>query len=622
MADIKGPDLTTIKKRRRVSLYRIDTNNPPSAIDDALDELSVDGLVPKYSYWEYFSLRYLSYLLRPAGLASIIVLAVALTSALVNYNQQIERGCVKMRNVYVWEKADVPAGMCRIKNEEGCKNYTNLDEFGEIKSYVRIKTPSKPYNEAFKPTTCIENPREREYYNILYGVLQSTMIFMLVMTLDTGIEKYREEIRLYEVLTGHIKSLTMFITHLTYDAQKYERDEDTIKYKDDVKDHYAKLRCVIAVLAPAARLVLKGKRLAWCSTEATAYAQADKLETRKRYRKRNSRDSYLDDCSFSLRKCECNASSVLCCRPCFNRDYRRVPMPWSKHEQIKKALKEGNWEQFFNYRVPENKRNTYKNLLKAISPSALEFALFNKVTTIQETTDMDLFDTLATVLLDEIMVVSENALGFGNDEGSAVMSAVYAKWDAMYAAWGDMSSIKTYDEPNHVHIYRMLMLVGYAILMPFNYIKYVRDSDEFLLYMLWVVVDMMVFLVMWYIAYAIRNPFADVRCMNGVKATSAKTQEQVLKLLKHQLCFEMKDYKKGRYGYGIGDGRAIGFDKIVNPKARENWNKALLRIDVEKGVKDINKKPPPPPPEEEERKAGQKDENGDRNLRYRGGLNF
>ena len=91
MADIKGPDLTTIKKRRRVSLYRIDTNNPPSAIDDALDELSVDGLVPKYSYWEYFSLRYLSYLLRPAGLASIIVLAVALTSALVNYNQQIEK---------------------------------------------------------------------------------------------------------------------------------------------------------------------------------------------------------------------------------------------------------------------------------------------------------------------------------------------------------------------------------------------------------------------------------------------------------------------------------------------------------------------------------------------------
>ena len=620
MADIKGPDLATIKKRRRFSAYRFATNDDEVELNNALDELSVDGLVPKYSYWEYFSLRYLSYLLRPAGLASIIVLAVALTSALVNYNQQIERGCVKMSNVYVWEKADVPAGMCRIKNEEGCKNYTNLDEFGEVKSYVRIKTPSKSYNEAFKPTTCIESPREREYYNILYGVLQSTMIFMLVMTLDTGISKYREEIRLYEVLTGHIKSLTMFITHLTYDAQKYERGEGTIKYKDDVKDHYAKLRCVIAVLAPAARLVLKGKQLAWCSTEATPYAQADKLETRKRYRTRNSKDSSLDDCSFSLRKCECNASSLLCCRYLFNRKYRRVRMPWSKYLEIKNALEtKSDWKKQFDCRVPEGDAPKYKNLLKAIKPSALEFALYNKVKTIQDTTDMDLFDTLATVLLDEIMVVSENALGFGNDEGSAVMSAVYAKWDAMYAAWGDMSSIKTYDEPNHVHIYRMLMLVGYAILMPFNYIQYVRDSDELLLYMLWVIVDMMVFLVMWYIAYAIRNPFADVRCMNGVKATSAKTQEQVLKLLKHQLCFEMKDYTKGRYGYGIGDGKAIGLDKIDNPRVRENWNKALNQIDK------IKKIPPPPPPyPEEETKAGQKDKDGDggSNLRFRGGLNF
>ena len=422
MADIKGPDLATIKKRRRFSAYRFATNDDEVELNNALDELSVDGLVPKYSYWEYFSLRYLSYLLRPAGLASIIVLAVALTSALVNYNQQIERGCVKMSNVYVWEKADVPAGMCRIKNEEGCKNYTNLDEFGEVKSYVRIKTPSKSYNEAFKPTTCIESPREREYYNILYGVLQSTMIFMLVMTLDTGISKYREEIRLYEVLTGHIKSLTMFITHLTYDAQKYERGEGTIKYKDDVKDHYAKLRCVIAVLAPAARLVLKGKQLAWCSTEATPYAQADKLETRKRYRTRNSKDSSLDDCSFSLRKCECNASSLLCCRYLFNRKYRRVRMPWSKYLEIKNALEtKSDWKKQFDCRVPEGDAPKYKNLLKAIKPSALEFALYNKVKTIQDTTDMDLFDTLATVLLDEIMVVSENALGFGNDEGSAVM---------------------------------------------------------------------------------------------------------------------------------------------------------------------------------------------------------
>jgi hypothetical protein len=93
MGDVNN--VATIKKRRRASVYRLDTNGNQDAYDEALDELSVDGLVPKYSYWEYFSLRYLSYLLRPAGLASIIVLTVALTSALVIYINKLKEAVLR-----------------------------------------------------------------------------------------------------------------------------------------------------------------------------------------------------------------------------------------------------------------------------------------------------------------------------------------------------------------------------------------------------------------------------------------------------------------------------------------------------------------------------------------------
>ena len=50
MADIKGPDLATIRKRRRLSINRSDTNNNEAEHNTALNDVSVDGLVPKYSY--------------------------------------------------------------------------------------------------------------------------------------------------------------------------------------------------------------------------------------------------------------------------------------------------------------------------------------------------------------------------------------------------------------------------------------------------------------------------------------------------------------------------------------------------------------------------------------------
>lgn len=549
---------TRSKRRRRVSLARFTDDKTPEVkaqnIIDALNEIATDGFEPNYSRCETVVLRYISFVLRPTGLAIYLVLATTWISALTISNNRIEQNCDYMTNVYVWEPTEVPLGFDSV-------TYNNLNEYGEVKSYKRLKTV-KTYNTSFKPTDCIEDPPEREYYFVLYGVLQSTMIFMMVMTLETGLTKYREEITLYETLTSHIKSLAMFITHLTYDKQKYKYTEsggdETLQYKEDVKDHYAKIRCILAVMAPAARLVLKGDYYDGFFSRPKPYADVKQLETVKRYRKRNSTDRGTDDCNINIWSNKCDISYILCLRFCFPRKYRRVKMPWSKYNTIRKATNNNeNWKQYLDNRVPVGQENVYLNYLKAIRPSQLEYTLFQKVEFIQNRTDLDLFDTLSTVLLDEIMVISENSLGFGNDEGSAVMSAVYAKWDAMYSAWGDMTTVKSYNEPNHIHIYRLAMLLGYAILMPFSYVKYIEESDDVLLYICWVSLDISVFLVMWYIAYAIRNPFMDVRCMNGVKYNSAMTQTQVLNLLKFQKDFEIRDYKGGRYGWNYNNGTPI-----------------------------------------------------------------
>ena len=91
-------------------------------------------------------------------------------------------------------------------------------------------------------------------------------------------------------------------------------------------------------------------------------------------------------------------------------------MPWSKYNTIREATNDNkNWKQYLNNRVPEGQEKVYLNYLKAIRPSQLEYTLFQKVEFIQNRTDLDLFDTLSTVLLDEIMVISENSLGFGKE---------------------------------------------------------------------------------------------------------------------------------------------------------------------------------------------------------------
>ena len=377
-------------------------------------------------------------------------------------------------------------------------------------------------------------------------------------------------------MAGDVKAMAMFMVHLTYDSEKYNRLPDQkLEWKPDVEKQFEKIRVLLAVITPVARVVLKGKRIqsgcmGWWCRKYEIEAKVTELETHKNYIKIPKGEKN----TFPLRLFAC-WDERSCCgiwKSCFNcgctcrsswwcsLKYRRWKFKWSEYETIarvlrtdynKQKIKELNLNIVFPRDVDERGYwASYQIQLEKHGPTTYEISLYKKINKIQQISGLDLFETLMTVLLDEIIKVSENELGFGKDEGSAVMSAVYTKWDSIYAAWGEMASIKSYREPLVVHLYRAIMLGVYAVFVPYNYSisltsdtsLNVFDSTFPFSYFAYIIADVAFFSVMWSIAYSIRNPFKDVKFMRGVKPIASATQHQILNLMKGQASFDNSDY--------------------------------------------------------------------------------
>lgn len=487
--------------------------------------------------------------------ACYLIILIAIVSAVIIGNTRIfdlqQSKCPSLQEKYIWEP--------------------KIGRYGKLSHMSQSAT-----NQTVIDKDCLDTTIDHEYSGILYGVIQATMVFMLTMTLGTGLTKYKEEIRLFEALAGDVKAMAMFMVHLTYDAEKYNRGPDQkLEWKPDVEKQYEKIRVLLAVITPVARIVLKGNRLksgctGWWFRKYEIEAHVKELETHKNYVKIPKGEKN----TFPLRLFAC-WDDKSCCgiwKSCFNcgcrcppnwwcsLKYRRWKFKWSEYETIDKAVELGFDRGKIKQLVPDlifpsgvSERgywNSYQAQLQKHGPTTYEVSLYKKIYNIQKTSGLDLFETLMTVLLDEIIKVSENELGFGKDEGSAVMSAVYTKWDSIYAAWGEMASIKSYREPLVVHLYRAVMLGVYAVFVPYNYsIKLSRNTsmnifdNEFpYSYFLYVIADVAFFSIMWSIAYSIRNPFKDVKFMRGVKPISSATQHQILNLMKGQVSFDNSDY--------------------------------------------------------------------------------
>ena len=438
--------------------------------------------------------------------------------------------------------------------------------------------------------SCYTSDPDLEYMKKVYSTIQAVMVFMLTMTLGSGIAKYKEEIRLFEALSGDVKALAMFLVHMSVDKEKYElATDEKLVFKNDVRFMFERVRKLLGVIAPVARVVLRGQRLKkgcinhiFCKKETVA--TRDELETYKNYQVYKKWEKnffpfkmcpcnkrwlcgYWGDLYSERYGCNCNWWFRGLFNPVFGERHKRVKIYWSESKKwdeiinLHYAPEPGNqekmrclmkwderqaWEKGWCDK-PKAKQSElmgdYKkwaNKLREHIPNETDISLYNKISLVQNNSQFDLFETVMTVLVDELSKIAESKLGFGEDEGAAVRSEIYAKWDSIYASWGSMSSIKSYSEPTIVHLFRFSLLMAYALLMPYMYLDELKDSVE--RYLAFVFLEVFVFAFLWYTAYTVRNPFQDVVCMRGVKPIASATQLQVLNLIEQAVVYDQKDY--------------------------------------------------------------------------------
>lgn len=463
--------------------------------------------------------------------------------------------------------------------------------------------------------------------NAIQGIIAGTMAFMLNMTMGGGIAKEKDIIKTFDCLAGDVKAMAMFLVHLSYDHQKYILEKDnSLTYDNRVRDQFHKMQYLLAVMVPTARKVLQGKRsflfpeylgdssswffdladgrikgnrynrltlyglllgmytattvgfviyslyalileiealwayittivllvtlvpilllTAWdkCRVcgwgfccKSTPYADVDDLELIPFTKKR--KDTLRILC-------------ILCCRsPSHKRDYRR----WSNER-----CQDGG------------------DLIHCTS--GLEYSLYRKIKETSARSGFDLFETQMTILLDELNRIGELGLGFGKDEGAAVMSAAIAKWENIYASWGTLASHKTYGEPTLVLLYRAFFIFLYAFITPVKYLPLhsnnkhwcVVDCDGYVIdpYIWWSVVDISVVATLWWVSYYIRNPFNKGLWFGRTEITdgiSNGAQMQINRFLINAKSLEEKDYTSGdRFGWG-GKGKnpyPLGFKRL------------------------------------------------------------
>ncbi len=389
--------------------------------------------------------------------------------------------------------------------------------------------------------------------NNLFEVISGIMIFMLTMALGSGLNKYREILVLYEEIVGHIKALAMMMVHLTYDKQKYkyhiEGKDDDIKltFKNDlVQRQYVKIKYLLSALPKVVVDTINN----------------DGGNSGMRIKKPAS--TCWKQFKLTISEC-CRAGLCRCYQPTFS------PFCGLSERSYVQLTPEND----FCYKCCYGKRMKYPNYWKDYADNAvdnslgrvsLQHALYAKVRTIHDVTKMDAFECVMTCLLDELQRLNENELGFGQDEGSAVVSCVLERWGLIYGSWGSLSSLKTYSEPWLVNVLRGALLFSYALLIPNRYKHMINEDDNIWanMSMLLCVVELGIFTLMWYLAYAIRNPFRPTLFIRGLQRTSLLTQNQVVNFLADVYFsrWDEMDYKNdSSYGW-FKDNDGLGLEPL------------------------------------------------------------
>ena len=254
-----------------------------------------------------------------------------------------------------------------------------------------------------------------ETYIIAFVGLFSVLISLLF---TNGIEKNKENKRLFDALCGDIKGLAMYTSALMTDKNIYdfeidnEGEQNEVLNRMDAKQTYeieaAKIRLLLSVLAPVAKHVLR-----------------DSPSKRPGYNK-------LDD-KYRLKVYYPYEPSAL--KKCCLKGYW-PPKTVEDHSQTWGKLK-------------EQKDKANKNEIKIF--------LYEKIKFVSERSGMDLFECIMYILLDTINGLSE--LEFITHYGKE--RDLITKWQHIYASWGTMSSLTSYTQPLVVHVTIILSLFIY-----------------------------------------------------------------------------------------------------------------------------------------------------------------
>lgn len=493
-------------------------------------------------------------------------------------------------------------------------------------------------------------------------IIQGTMAFMLTMTLSSGKSKEQEIIKKFEALSGDIKAMAMYLVHATYDHEKYKMSENgKLVYDNRVRDQFHKMQYLLAILSPTARKVLQGSHsflfpeyLGDSGSWFTDLVNGKISINKPRYFFLWEYGLILslltlgfisltlvvialllisESIPYTLiytlilfgiglfifatmtRWTDCRLCGWGCC--CKSTPYADVDdlelIPFTKPRN-KNGL---NFLYAFcclstkykrNYRRWSDESCMYTKKTDEYCTKGLELALYNKIKETQRRTGMDLFETEMTVLLDEINRIGELKIGFGEDEGSAILSAVLNKWEGIYGSWGEMSSVKTYSEPTLIQLYRVFFMFMYAFITPIKYLSLHENNNNWCLfdcdqknsvdpYIWWSVLDVSVYAFMWWVAYYVRNPF-DKSLWFGrseiIVGISTSTQKQVNRFLINGKQLEQEDYRFGyRYGWGGTGNNAypIGYKDLRYPdnENRTEWGEPTIKFPANITLKSLDR---------------------------------
>ena len=251
-------------------------------------------------------------------------------------------------------------------------------------------------------------------------------IFSVLLSLifANGVEKNKENKRLFQALCGDIKAMAMWFGALTNDNDKYtttDKDPDdeyseyaTIRTRDTYEVEVEKIRLLLAVLAPVAKHVLRN---APSPNNPNYYKLDDKLRIRI---------------------------------------------------EIPDETTWGGWFQQlliqFGVVEPENEQDesqAWANLKEENDVNKIKVYLYKKIQKVADTSGMDLFEVVMYCLLDTINVLNEQE--YLGKARYAKERDFITKWQHIYGSWGTMASITTYKQPTLVHLTIFFCLSLYTV---------------------------------------------------------------------------------------------------------------------------------------------------------------